>query len=125
MGGAFVRVFYDNTRGELVALKEQGLIPKGLARDHDHSGAQAADGAKTLTGPRTGKRSSSCPMRGRKNPFCKSMRYSKLKRRAVNMAKPLRASCWRLRPRNGEGRRHFTFETSTGDILTKPPTAHP
>jgi hypothetical protein len=29
MGGAFVRLFYDNTRGELVALKEQGLIPKG------------------------------------------------------------------------------------------------
>jgi hypothetical protein len=29
MGGAFVRVFYDNTRGELVALKEQGLIPRG------------------------------------------------------------------------------------------------
>ena len=29
MGGAFVRVFYDNTRGELVALKEQGGIPKG------------------------------------------------------------------------------------------------
>jgi hypothetical protein len=27
MGGAFVRVFYDNTRGELVALKEQGHIP--------------------------------------------------------------------------------------------------
>jgi hypothetical protein len=29
MGGAFVRLFYDNTRGELVALKEQGLIPQG------------------------------------------------------------------------------------------------
>jgi hypothetical protein len=28
MGGAFVRLFYDNTRGELVALKEQGLIPR-------------------------------------------------------------------------------------------------
>jgi hypothetical protein len=29
VGGAFVRVFYDNTRGELVALKEQGGIPRG------------------------------------------------------------------------------------------------
>jgi hypothetical protein len=29
VGGAFIRLFYDNTRGELVALKEQGLIPRG------------------------------------------------------------------------------------------------
>jgi hypothetical protein len=29
MGGAFTRVFYDTTRGELVALKEQKLIPQG------------------------------------------------------------------------------------------------
>jgi hypothetical protein len=48
MGGAFVRVFYDNTRGELVALQRARAFAAWLAWDRNHRRAQEGDGAATL-----------------------------------------------------------------------------